>query len=423
MTQNLTKLFQNVLKEQIDCAVDELLADGIRSQLDAQGVASKSAPVDALIRHIRSDSVEDFVWEADAEHQAVTLDLSDVADEIPRFVDAIDTGELQTVFTDVHADLLLSALMDDWPEQRAHEDEQLSGFRERLMLLWDQPLSLFRILLTCSEECFDEYAASLRRSKARKGTLLRQALFYVHGRVLRTAKAVRVLLEHGMADDAYALCRTLYELYVAGSFISDHGDDAGRRYIDHNAVDRRKRMKREIAWGADIPKALQCSIEADYERVIRIHGESFGSDYGWASKFLPKNNKGQVNGNPKIGQLAHETLGGGLPEGHPPFYVASSLQVHPGITGAFGVAAGGEPLFPIGYSNTGLEVPLMNAAHWLAQSSALLQDHLPSRDEVRKTVIAEVIFRLEEKIGEESIACAEEVERETSRRKKLRRKK
>ena len=320
----------------------------------------------------------------------------------------------------LYVDGIVAALLEDWPKQRAHDEAHLSGFRERLMLLWNEPLTLFRILLTCSLESFGEYADSLdlERAKTKKGVFLREALYFICGRMLRTATAARLLLEHGMADDAYARCRTLCELYVTGSFVSDHGDEAGRLYLEHDAVGLRKRLKRESAWGTkDIPNGLAHRIEADYQRVIRIHGESFGNDYGWASKFLPGKN-GRPIANPKIEQIARATLPSGSPAGHPPFYVESSFQVHAGITGALGVASGSEPILAVGHSNTGLELPLISASQWIARTSALLQDHSPSSDEAMKYLYSETFFRLEAMIAEGAIRCAEEVERETLRRKR-----
>lgn len=421
MTQSLTKLVQNALEQETDAAVDQLLAKRIRDQLVAQGVDADSFPIDALIRHLRSDSVDDFVWEATDEHQAVELDLHDVADEILELADSVDVDGLVTAFAEDYASGVLPALMEDWPEQRAHEDENLSGFRKRLVLLWNQPLTLFRILLTCSAECFDKYAAVVGRSKKpTEGDDVRQALFYIFGRMLRTGTAVRILLEHGIADEAYARCRTLYELLVVGSFISHHGDEAGRRYLDHDAVVLWKGLKRESKWGAEaVPESIRGPIEADARAAIRKYGKSFGHSYGWASKFL-KNRHGESNERPKLAQLARETLSSGKPEGHPPFYVDSSLQVHAGITGAIGLAAGGEGLLAIGHSNHGLEEPLITASGYIAAASALLQAHLPSPDPIEQIVYAATLAQLADRTAEEAMACAEEVERETLRRNKLR---
>ena len=415
MTENLTKVFQNVLQKETDAAVDELLAKRIRGKLIAQGVDADSFPIGALIRHIRSDSGDDFVWEGADERQTEALNLHDV-----EILDLADSDELPRAFAEDYASAVLTALMKDWPEQRAHEDGDLSGFRERLMLLWSQPLTLFRLLLTCSAECFDEYAAALSRSKEpTEGDYVRAALFYIHGRMLRTATAVRVLLEHGIADEAYARCRTLYELLVVGSFISEHGDEAGRRYLDHDAVMLWKGLKREIEWGAKaVPKSIRRRIEADSRAAISKHGESFGHEYGWASKFL-KTRRGGVNERPKLEQLARATLSIGKPQGHSPFYVDSSLQVHAGITGAIGLASGGEGILAVGHSNHGLEEPLIRASQCVAAASTLLQEYLSSPDEIKKIVYAEILAQLAERIAEEATACADKVERETLRRKKL----
>ena len=328
----------------------------------------------------------------------------------------VDSEEVLAIVVDG----IVDALLEDWPKERAREEARLTGFRERLTLVWNRPLTLFRILLAASGECFEEYAASLEQARTAKGASLRQALYYVYGRVLRTATAVGVLLEQGLPDDAYARCRTLYELYVTGSFIADHGDEAGLLYLEHDAVGQWKRLKRETSWGAkNVPKRLERTIEADYRRVLRLYGESFGNDYGWASKFL-LNKSGKAIANPKVEQIARATLVGELPDGHPPFYVESSFQVHAGVTGALGLASGGQPIFPVGRGNAGLEVPLMSASQWIARASALLRDHSLSMERGLKNLSTDTLLRLEERIREEATVCAEQVERETARLKKLR---
>ena len=413
MTDDLTKLFQNVLREETDAAVDELLAKRIRGKLLDEDVDPNSFSIGALVRHIRSGSGDDFIWEGADSYRAIELDLHDI-----EILDLAESDEIPRAFAEDYASAVIAALVKDWPKQRAYEDGNLSGFRRRLTRLWNQPLTHFRLLLTCSAECFDEYAATLGRSREpTEGDYVRAALFYIHGRMLRTATAVRVLLEHGIADEAYARCRTLYELLVVGRFISDHGDEAGRRYLDHDAVMLWKGLRREIEWGAkEVPKSLRRSTEADARAAIRRHGKAFGSDYGWASKFL-KTKRGAVNERPKLEQLARATLSTGQPQGHSPFYVDSSLQVHAGITGAIGLASGGEGILAVGYSNHGLEEPLTSASHCVAAASTLLQEHLSSPDEIKKVVYAEIFAQLAEKIAEEASTCAERVERETQRRR------
>lgn len=415
---NFTRLFSDTLIEEAQSHAEGMVRASIEDQLARLGIVDAEPLVDALLKHVRSDSEEPFEWDGEiGTEETINIDLNDTSDQLEAFLESIESGEIcaeimQSAIKE-SAEVLFKELHRDWPEQRIHEDAGFFGFRERLLVDWEKPFRLHRMLLTCSREIFDDFAQSSARSRAKRGIDLREALFYVYGRVLRTATAVHTLLAHGMADEAYARCRTIYELYVVGSFIADQGDAAAKRYLEHDAVAQGRRLIREVEWGTKkIPKRLQRSIERDYANVIRKYGKSFKHDYGWASPFL-FNKRGVQIEKPSLDDIANATLQGLPSRGHAPFYLESCFQVHGGVAGAIGLGGGGDSVFTAGSSNLGLDVPFANAAYYLSQASIVVANHSISRDYAKKSMLTLVLVRLDEEVDKSAKACARRLEKKT----------
>ena len=402
-----SKKLQAVVGEQVVASLfataREMLADAVRAKLREQELDVDRFPVDELVKHMLSGNEEWFVWEGEYEglrERKMSLEFTDdevqeLLVEIEELVNGRDTMLQECL--DSAAKNLLRTLEKMHPEQKSIEEIELNGFKMRLQLRWGIPLDLFRMQLTMSREMHSDEAASLERSRAKTGRILREALVGIHGRALRTGTAVLVLLDNGLADDAYARWRTLYELGVIAEFISEHGEETANRYLLHETVALKKRLDNELAWGAKIPKKQRRQIEKDYLAVMSVYGKPFKNPYGWAA--------GLINGNdnPKFVDLEQEIKGKMVV----PPYKESSLQIHGGRAGLLGLGSS-DDVTAIGYSNLGLDIPLMHSSLCLMQLTNLLHYHSPSRD----VVVLNVLMRLNKKIERHCRRVARELSKE-----------
>ena len=291
----------------------------------------------------------------------------------------------------------LRSLEKDWSERKIHDESELYGFRRRIEHTWGAPLDNFRMMLTTSRDSFVQEADSLRRSKARGRMHLREALLGIHARALRTATAIVVLLENGLADDAYARWRTLYELSAISAFLSEHGESAAERYLAHEFVTLKKRLHNELVWGKKrISKKQQREIEKNYGWAIATYGKSFKNDYGWAAGFIG-------NDNPKLVHIEQSVKGGMTA----PPYKESSQQVHGGRGGLLGLSSS-DDLTAIGHSNLGLDIPLMHSSLCLMQVTSLHLYHCPSRD----LVYISALMALHKKIERQCRRVANKLQKE-----------
>ena len=211
---------QTMIAEEIGKSVrdstHQIIADAILMKLDKQGVPTDDIPIQELVEWFVDGQEGEFTWGED-DGRLVNIDLTnEEAEELMSQIEevvnlATDPAVFQECLTAV-AEVSLGALEEYWPERKIQEESELSGFRERLKQTWGAPIESFRMMLSISRELFLVEAESLRKSKAKTGRNLREALLGIHARALRTATAILVLLESGLADEAYARWRTLYEL-------------------------------------------------------------------------------------------------------------------------------------------------------------------------------------------------------------------
>ena len=372
MTTNMTADLRKVLNEQLAQAVRNLTAEFVLPRLTKHGLDSRDFPLEDFLEHVLAKPKRAFAWES-GQPEAETV--------------VIDSDDMEAIAKEIHAVLkrgerifregvkestksLVRQLVKGWPPQEADNAEILFGFKKRLLLHWGEPLKLFWILFQCAEEIFEEYQSALMRSRAKKGIVLREVLLGLQSRTLRTSRAVLTLLENGLPDDAYARWRTLYELNVFATLIAAHGDEAARRYRDHELVDLFRQMKNAEQWEhlalkkgqRRVTKREKSRIASDYDAVLSVYGADFRHANAWASPFVEGDNR-----RPKFVDIEQAALS----HGTVPPYKESSLQIHAGRLGVRGLGSSDRQIAS-GHSNIGLEIPLMHSALALMQTTQLL---------------------------------------------------
>lgn len=367
-------------------AARRVLTDAVLQKLREQNVCPDDLPIDELVDRIFDGQSGVFPW-AKSDGPGITIEFTEreSKDLVSQITNLAHDAEFFQKSLDTATGFFLRSLEKDWSERKTYEESELYGFRRRLEQTWGRPLDNFRMMLTTSRDSFMQEAESLRRSKARRKEL-REALLGIHARALRTATAIIALLENGLADDAYARWRTLYELSVVSAFLSEHGQNAAERYLAHEFVSLKKRLNNALSWGEKkITKKQQREIEKDYDWAISKYGRSFKNDYGWAASFIG-------NDNPKFVNIEESVKGRRIV----PPYKESSQQVHGGRAGLLGLSSS-DNLTAIGHSDLGLDIPLMHSALCLMQVTITHLHHSPSRD----LVYISALIALNEKIEQQ----------------------
>jgi hypothetical protein len=105
-------------------------------------------------------------------------------------------------------------------------------------------------------------------------------LIRLHARACVIAEEIIVLLENGFSDGAMARWRTPHELTIVATIIEDGGESLASRYIDHNAIDRKRCADeydlQQVASGAPIINwVTRAAINRAYSEALRQYGKSF----------------------------------------------------------------------------------------------------------------------------------------------------
>ena len=393
--KKLQTLCVELMRDKTLAAAKQIVADAICAKLEAQGISAVTFPAERYVDHLASGDTSGFQWRGGPE-TTIAFTPEEVAAITEKVNGMLSLWRNQTQVTTVFdkaAATLLKEHIKKGGDLRATGGAELHGFRERLRVRWGKALDLYRTMLSISNDLFSDMARALRNSRSTRDFFLRDALIGIHARALRTGRAVLVLLEHGMADEAYTRWRTLYELSTVAHFLGEHGDTAARMYREHEVVANKQRVDNSLEWNSPLGTTDERNdVERDYNRLIQKYGEGFKRPYGWASPFL-----GNAK-DPRFIDLERAVRGKQLV----PPYKESSLQVHGGRAGLLGLGSLDGLLVTTAYSNAGLDIPLMHSSLAVMQITVVTLFRNPARD----VVIMRMLMLLDEAIHAEARRAA-----------------
>jgi hypothetical protein len=245
---------------------------------------------------------------------------------------------------------LTTALLRDAPRMLAEERMFRSAFEDRLSERWGKALDLFETILVTAQEAGAAYNQQRRPQAAAERDLVFEVLTRLQARACLTASEVGALLRSGHADAGMSRWRTLHEIAVVATFISDRGRDVAERYLLHGVIESLKAAEQHETYhdrlGQDPLELDQLLLlRAQHSRLLQRFGKAFGGQYGWAAT--------EFDGrSPSIEQLERAARLDHMR----PYYRMASHGVHPnpkGIAFSLGNMAPQETMLT-GPSNAGL---------------------------------------------------------------------
>ncbi len=353
MMPKANKFLHSLVEEQLAAVPRRLLEDVIRRKIKAGGVDMPAAIEARLMDHIFSGSKERFYWDGgpdgsldltvtDAELEEVRAKL----ERIPSLLPDVVAGA-----TDKTAGDILKRFNRQWPDEHVHQILEFQDFRENLEARWGKALDSLRLMLTIGRQIGAEFHKKLRKGKP---SILSGTISRLHIRACQATDEIITLLETGHADGALARWRTLHEIAVVGTVLTDFGEDIAEQYVEHQKVEVKRGNDEYIACSAllgfpPLPSRDQRRIEAQFQAVIKKYGSPFGTPYGWAVPFLRAGKK------PTFRDL--ETAAGRAALRS--YYKLASYNVHAGPRGLFySISSVGNPSGIVaGVSNAGLDEP------------------------------------------------------------------
>lgn len=365
-------VIKKALLKTFDALPKTILHRLLARKVKEAGVDMPPEIVDAFVEHVLSQKEGQFVWNdaPDGEDTSVKLviteeDGQEVNAAVARALEAMPEAVLKA--TEAASNRLFKRFCERWEVEHDAQRYDLEGFRNNMEERWGKGLGYLRMLLTCSREAGRNTSKRHNKSKSKKHMYRRWVLVRLHARACQVTDEIICLMENGFADGAMARWRTLHELSVVATLISDGDEDLAERYILHDAVEVKRQADdydaTQVPLGfSPINKREREFIEREYKAVLDRFGLAFAHPYGWAAKCL--NHK-----RPTFKELQVAADRAGMNS----YYKMASFNVHAGARSLFFnlSSMGDQDLILAGRSNAGLVEPGERAAQTLSLITSL----------------------------------------------------
>jgi hypothetical protein len=404
---NLQKIFEEQIQKNFTFSV--VGAKLIKQKLEAQGISIDDDNLRYIEERLRdfTDDTSSFILNIDDSHMKLfgeddnrtfTIDLSD--SETDTLLEKI-LNELHDSLANAVPEIVneitkqvIDSLKCDAPSMLREQRKIRKQFEKRQLNTWKKPLDLLETLLLLALEAGDDYNHEFRQQASEEQDHVFEVLTRLHARACQTSSEILTLLRSGHADGAHARWRSLHEIVVVSSFISEHGDDLAEKYLLHDAVESYKaallyRQYSELLGYDPIPQDEFDRIKEARDQLVDRFGSSYGNNYGWASSILQKADPTfrDIEESVKLDYLR-------------PLYKLASHNVHANPKGIFfklGLYPNSRDILLAGPSNTGLADPGHGMAISLTQITFALLTQQPNID---RLVRCNILMGLEREIGE-----------------------
>jgi Family of unknown function (DUF5677) len=203
-----------------------------------------------------------------------------------------------------------------------------------------------------------------------------RALADLHARACRLSGEITSLLRSGYADGANARWRTLHEVAVVSTLLSDNNRDLSLRYLHHYYIKAWKaaedyQLHHASLGGTPMPERRLTSLRRQRDTLCQRFGKYYETDWGWAASVIPDN--GRAPSFPRIEAACSL-------QSVRPLVANANDAVHGGPRGLqpTGVHLHGHGFLLAGGSDAGLADPGANAAIALARIALARVSFAPS---------------------------------------------
>lgn len=369
----------------------------IAQKLEKAGVKLPPDAVSSLVEHIRAGKKEHFIWDDGLKDEIKNINLDfteeDSKDFEAKYHEALEAmPDAVQAAMDKASELIFKRLKKNWSEESQLQQYELHVFREGIEDSWGKGLDYLRMLLTACRDMGRQTLKRHNKSNSKRYALRRWVLLRLHARSCQVADEIICLIENGFADGAMARWRTLHELSVIATLISNGDEDLAERYIFHDSVEVKRQAdeyeETQVPLGGHpISKRERKSIEADHAAVLNKYGPYFFHPYGWAAKHLSLKK-------PTFKDLQEAAYR----EGMNSFYKLASFSIHASARSLFFnlSAIGDEEVILAGRSNAGFPEPGTRTAATLALVTSL---YVGKTTDLNQICLLQTIINIRDAVG------------------------
>jgi hypothetical protein len=272
-------------------------------------------------------------------------------------------------------------------------------FEATVLRTWKKPLVLMDLLLYICLEVASEFNSEVRSEASSKHSYIHAALKRQQTNACLVFNEIIHLLKYGFPSRAFSNWRTLHEIACITYFISKHGEDMAKRYLDYEAVENffQAQTIHEHQRELDCESLSERNFEAarkEFNRTRKKYGKDYvkksSYPYGWVPRTVLKTlSLKEIEKVVKLDMLR-------------PYYNLASYNVHGGPKGLMfkpmiARTKRKNVVLSVGPVNYGLSEPGKIAAISIGQTTACFLNAKPN---VKKLVIVEAMRGLVDEICE-----------------------
>lgn len=418
----------NALQEIFDAKIDEFInrqvTKIVKEKFLEQGIILTDSKIQKIVKKINEDKESEITFDIE-DNDILSPDKKTLSLETINQIELVISDDesykilntAKSVIAKIYPETVkeTSKVLFEELKKRAFENVKevradRAQFQFQLEKLWRKPFLLFELYLGLTVEAVTEINKEYGKVRATSPDIVLDVLIRLHARASQIGLEILTLIESGLADGAHARWRTLHEVAVVSRFIEKHGKDVAERYDAHNSVESYKAALQHQQYAKslkqkEIPKREMNQIKREYDDALNKFGTDFKESYGWASKALNKQR-------PNFADIEKDV---GLDKWRP-YYKMASHNVHAnpkGISFKLGLLnKTRSTILLAGASDYGFTDPAHGAAISLLQATSTL---LFNKSNIDKIVLADVLKKFEELIGEEFLKTQKKFETKYSK--------
>ncbi len=216
-----------------------------------------------------------------------------------RFLERV-SARMPGVF-DEAADRLVVDLFESAPAMLAGYQVLEDAYSAEVAGRWGEAFGVFRMLWVACHENGEAFSLRHFNVEGYEPSPMLHAQVGLQARACRVALEVFALLRSGLGAGALARARTLHEIAAISAILAKYGapdgdhPDLAERYLLHANVvtwldaDEYQEVAPKLGFEPFTDDEM-AEMRADFDRVVKVHGEPFGNPNGWAAS-LTENGK------------------------------------------------------------------------------------------------------------------------------------
>lgn len=172
-------------------------------------------------------------------------------------------------------------------ENREIEKEFCQNNYER----WSKGIDLIETFIGFCQQIGEAINSEYRENAVKNNDFRFEAIISLHARALLVSREILWLLKGGFADGALGRWRTLHEIAVVATFLSEQDISTSERYLIHRNAQNYKALKQyeeyqEQAHLTPLEEYELQDAKHAYDKILSQYGDEMRHDWGWAALAL-----------------------------------------------------------------------------------------------------------------------------------------